>query len=189
AAAAYTRPAVLLAAEPVTLRFSHPDVPASVMGTAVGRLADGINARAGGQLKVEVYPSGQLAKQQETLNALASGTIDMVVVASSFLESQFPDFQVFDMPFMFKNFPSLYRVLDGPIGNEFFSQLDAKGVLGLGWSSAGFKQLCTTAKPILTPEDMKGVRIRIQAGAVFVATYQALGAIPVPIDVNETFTA
>jgi TRAP-type C4-dicarboxylate transport system substrate-binding protein len=80
-------------------------------------------------------------------------------------------------------------VLDGPIGNEFFSQLDAKGVLGLGWSSAGFKQLCTTVKPILTPDDMKGVRIRIQAGAVFAATYQALGAIPVTIDVNETFTA
>src|SRR5262249_2735352 len=100
-----------------------------------------------------------------------------------------PQFQVLDMPFLFKNMPAAQRVLDGAIGDELFAQLPGKGMIGLGWGTDGFRALETTSKPISAVDDMKGLRIRIQGGPVFVATYQALGAIPITIDLHETYLA
>jgi TRAP-type transport system periplasmic protein len=177
------------AADAYTLRLSLASAANSVNGDAAVRFAVAVKRRSNGQLNVAVYPNGQLATQQGAIDGLTTGVIDFTVGASSFLVPLFPRYQVFDMPFLFKNLAAGLRVLDGPIGAEFFAELEPKGIVGLGWGINGLKELETTAKPVVTPEDMKGLRIRIQGGGVFVATYQALGAIPVPIDFAETNTA
>ena len=177
------------AAEAYTMRLSLPNATASIPAAAALRFAAAVNRRSGGQLQIEVYPNGQLAKEQESIDALTSGVIDLAIQQVGFLTSLVPQFQVFDLPFLFKDAAASYRVLDGPIGDELFATLDPKGIVGLGWGSNGFKEFETTARAVVNVADMKGLRIRILGGAIFVATYQALGAIPVTFDLSEVFTA
>jgi TRAP-type transport system periplasmic protein len=184
---AFAAPAA--AADTYTLRLSQPNPTASVLGRIAVRFAVNVRRRSRGQLNIEVYSNGQPVTQGEMVGALTSGVIDIGMLSSALLEPLFPQCQVFDMPFLFRDAAATLRVLDGPIGSEFFAAFESKGIAGLGWGIYGLKQLESTNKPIVVPEDMKGMRIRILGGAVNVATYQALGALPVTIDLSEAFTA
>jgi TRAP-type transport system periplasmic protein len=178
-----------IAAETFTMRMSLPESATSVLGMTALHFAAAVERRSNGQLKVEVYPSYQLVKQAEIVSGLVSGVLDLAIQGSAVVVPALPQFQVFDTPFLFRNVASAYRAVDGPIGNELFALLESKGIIGLGWGTGGFKELSTTTKAVTVPEDMKGMRVRIQSGAVYVATYQALGAIPVTIDAAESFIA
>jgi TRAP-type transport system periplasmic protein len=153
------------------------------------RFAASVGRRSKGQLTIDVYPSAQLAKEQESIDAIRTGVLDFTMQAGAFLIPLAPQHQVLALPFIFKDLAAGYRVLDGPIGTELFAALEPKGIIGLAWVTSNFKQIETTSKAIVTPADMKGLRIRIVAGTVQVATYQALGAVPVIIDVTEVYTA
>ena len=153
------------------------------------RFAAAVARRSNGQLKIEVYPSGQLASEQESLEGLTTGTVDLTIQATALMSQLFPQYQVLDAPFLFKNLGVASRILHGPIGEELFALLESRGILGLGWGSDGFRELETTSKAIAVPDDMRGLRMRVQNGAVYPAMFQALGAIPVVIDVSEAFVA
>ena len=172
------------AAETYTMRLSLPVAATAMLGIASLHFAAAVERRSNGQLKVEVYPNGQLGKEQESVDGLISGVVDFVANSSTFLESLFPRLQVFDLPFLFRNLASAHRVLDGPICAQLFSEMEPKGIVGLGWGDNGFKELEST-RAIVTPDDMKGLRVRIQGSALFAASYQALGAVPVTVDVAE----
>jgi TRAP-type transport system periplasmic protein len=177
------------AADTYTLRLSVPEAADSVFGLAALHFAAEVQRSSNGQLKVDVFPNGQLTKQDAAPEALISGVLDLSIVATGFLVQLLPRFQVFDLPFLVRDLAAGFRIFDGPIGQEFFADLEPKGIVGLTWGSGGFKELETTSKPVLMPENMKGLRIRCQNSPVFIATYQALGAVPVPLDVNEAFMA
>jgi TRAP-type transport system periplasmic protein len=171
------------------LRLGLASPSSSPNTIASTHFAAAVKRRSNGRLTVEVYPSGQIASEQGIIDAVASGVVDFTVDASTTLVPLFPQFQLFDLPFLFRDGSAAYRILDGPIGDEFYAPLAAKGLVGLGWGNGGFKQIETVSRSILTPEDMKGLRIRIVGGVVNVATYQALGAVPVTIDLTEAYTA
>jgi TRAP-type transport system periplasmic protein len=177
------------AADTYTMRLSAPTAANSVFGSAGIRFAESVARRSNGQVKIEVYPNGQLATQQAAIDALTNGVVDFAIEATSFLTQLLPRYEVFDMPFLFKDLAAGFRVVDGAIGNELFAELEPKGILGLGWGLNGLKELETTSKPIVVPDDMKGLRIRIQSGGVLAATYQAMGALPITIDYSEIFTS
>ena len=138
--------------------------------------------------KIEVYPSGELAKERESIDGLSNGVLDFTIQVAAFLETLFPRFQIFDLPFLVRDLAAGYRILDGPVGTDLFGDLAAKGIQGLAWGVNGLREIETT-KAIVVPDDMKGLRIRNVGGPINAATYQALGAIPVAIDFSETFTA
>jgi TRAP-type transport system periplasmic protein len=177
------------AAEAYTMRFNVPTAQTSIFGVLATHFASAVQRRTNGQIKVEVYTNGALGSQQESIDALITGVFDFTTQASSLLVPMSAGYQLFDLPFLFKDLPSGYRVLDGPIGSEIVAALEPRGLIGLGWGVSGMKVMETTNKAIVAPEDMKGLRMRIQGGPVFVATYQSLGAQPVVIDINEVFTA
>jgi TRAP-type transport system periplasmic protein len=180
---------IAAAADTYTMRLAHTGPVSGASDLTARRFATAVESRTRGQLKIEVYPNGQLAKQQEAIDGLASGSIDLAIDPSTFLVQLLPQYQIFDMPFIFKDLATAYRVLDGPIGSEFFADLEPKGIVGLAWGTGGFREMETTSKPIVAPDDLKGLRMRIQAGAVYAAMFQALGAIPVTIDLSEVMTA
>jgi TRAP-type transport system periplasmic protein len=177
------------AADTYSMRLSVSVPPNSLEATAALRFASTVGRRSNGALKVEVFANGQLATQQETPEALATGVIDFAIQGTAFWTQLFPQYQVFDAPFLFKNLAAGVRVFDGPVGAELFALLEPKGIICLGWGTGGFRVLETTSKAVVAPDDLKGLRIRIQNGAVFVATFQALGAIPVTIDLSELYMA
>jgi TRAP-type transport system periplasmic protein len=177
------------AAAAYTMRMSTQETVTSVQGLTAQRFAAAVGRRSNGQLTVEFYPNSSLVKPSETVEGLASGVVDFAIIQASILVPLVPRYQVFDVPFLFKNFAVGSRVLDGPIGNELAAELDSKGILGLAWGLNGFKELETTNRVVTIPEDMKNLRVRVQNSAVYVATYQALGAIPVTIDMSEAMVA
>jgi TRAP-type transport system periplasmic protein len=177
------------ASDTYTLRMSVAQSSTALQGIAALRLAAAVQRRSSGRLRIEVYPNLQLAKEGAIVEGLSSGVLDLAMQSSSVLVPVLPRIQIFDMPFLFKDLSSVFRVFEGPIGTEFFAQLEPHGIVGLGWGVVGFRQLETTTKAVVEPDDMKGLRIRIPSGAVYVATYQALGAIPITIDLTETFVA
>jgi TRAP-type transport system periplasmic protein len=175
----------LAAADQYTMRLGTAVVASSPLGQAGVRFASAVARRTSGQLKIEVYPNGQLGQQQETVDGLTTGVIDFALTSTSFLQQMFPRFQLFDMPFLCKDLNAAYRLIDGRIGTELFGELESRGIIAYGWAINGSRQIETTTKTVIVPEDMKGVRIRIQPTAVFVAVYQALGAIPLSVDLAE----
>jgi TRAP-type transport system periplasmic protein len=177
------------AAEAYTMRLTLPNPADSFEGLTAFHLAAAVARRSNGQMKIDVYPNGQLIKELDVINGLASGVVDLAFESAAQMVPLFPRCEVISMPFLFRSLEAAYRVVDGPIGNEFLTDFESKGIIGFGWGSQGFKELETAPRPIVVPEDMKGLRIRIQNGALQVATYQALGAIPVVIDPSETFLA
>jgi TRAP-type transport system periplasmic protein len=177
------------AAETYTLRLSMAQPATNILGLAGLRFAAAVARRSNGQLKIEVYPSGQLSKEQESIDGLTLGSIDFTIVSVSFLERLFPQFQVFALPFLFKDAATAFRVVDGPVGDGFFAQLESKGIVGLCWGTSGTKEMATASKPVVVPADMRNLRIRIPNSTVYAATYQTLGAIPVVTDEAEVFTA
>ena len=151
--------AACAAAERFTMRLNFTDPATSVTGVAILRFAAAVERRSNGQLKIEVYPNGQLAKEAETVDALTTGTIDFSTKTTPWLVPLFPRYQVFDMPFLFKDFAAAHRVLDGPIGAEFFAELESKGIVGLGWGVNGFKELETTSKAVVVPVGSPGTEL------------------------------
>ena len=168
----------------------------SVVGPTTGSLVQAgfafsraVSSRTNGQLMVDIYPNGQLINMEGSVAALASGVVDLAIISTGSLVGTFPRWQVFDVPFMYKDEATAYRVFLSAAGDQLSGDLEAKGLVGLTWGSPGFKQICTTTKVVATPEDMKGLRIRTTPSPVFVQTYQALGAVPVVLDTAEAFTA
>jgi TRAP-type transport system periplasmic protein len=177
------------AAETYTMRLSLAVPPAGAEFQAAARLANAVARRTNGQLKIEVYPNSQIVSQGSIGDALVTGVLDLVISQAAIMESIMPPFQVFETPFLFKDIAAGGKALDGPFGAEMFAALEPKGMIGLAWGLNGFKQFETSNKAIVVPDDFKGVRMRSQNGAVSVAMYRALGALPVVIDVGETFVA
>jgi TRAP-type transport system periplasmic protein len=176
-------------ADSFTMRMSVAVPISDAKAIIAVRFAAAVARRSNGQLKIEVYPSGQLASEQESLEGLTTGTVDLTIQATALMSQLFPQYQVLDAPFLFKNLGVASRILHGPIGEELFALLESRGILGLGWGSDGFRELETTSKAIAVPDDMRGLRMRVQNGAVYPAMFQALGAIPVVVDASEVYTA
>jgi TRAP-type transport system periplasmic protein len=182
-------PSLCRAADAYTMRMNISDPANSVAGQIAIQFARAVNRRSNGQITIEVYPDNQLAKNSELLQGLVSGVLDFVKTSSPGVVPLVPQYQVFDLPFVFRDADAGFRILDGSIGDQLSADLASKGVLALGWSQGGFGELFTTSKIVATPEDVKGLRIRVQNSAVFVAMYKVLGAIPVTIDIDEAFLA
>jgi TRAP-type transport system periplasmic protein len=100
-----------------------------------------------------------------------------------------PELQVFGLPFVIRDRAHVYKVLDGPIGKELEAKLEAQGLHVLGWWELGFRNMTTKAKPIRVPDDVKGLKIRVQEAKVWLGFIRALGAIPTPIPFGELYSA
>lgn len=191
AAAATTTlwPAIVLAQTPIVLRVSIPTVPQNAQNLMMARLAALAERRSGGRLKFEIYPNGQLAKQQASIDGLQTGVVDFTLQTAAFLENLFPRVQVVDMPFLFKNRATAERLLDGEIGQVLFEEMKPRGILGLIWGTDGWRVIENSVRPIKRPADMRGLRFRIQNGPVYAAMMRAVDATPVVIDFAEAYTA
>jgi TRAP-type transport system periplasmic protein len=177
------------AADSFTLRINIPNAPNGVHDLTARHIAAAVERRSNGQLKIEVYPNGTLVSQAGAVSAVQTGVVDLAMAENVLFTPVVPQFAVLSLPFLYSDFAGGYRFLDGPVGQDLLAQLDAKGIIGLAWGTQDFRNVETTTKAVVTPDDMKGLRIRTGGGPVFIAMYEALGAIPVVIDFTEVYTA
>ncbi|MDP2432073.1 MAG: TRAP transporter substrate-binding protein [Pseudomonadota bacterium] len=177
------------AAEPLVIKFSHVVAPDTPKGRAADYFKKLAEERSKGRVKVEVYPNSQLYKDREEMEALQIGAVQMLAPSlAKFGPLGVRSFELFDLPYIFPNKESLYRVMDGDIGKKLFNLLDAKGITGLAFWDNGFKQMSAN-KPLHTLDDFKGLKLRIQSSKVLEAQMKALGANPQVMAFSEVYSA
>ncbi len=173
----------------VTLKFSHVAAPQAHKSRAAERFKELAERYTEGRVKVELYPNSQLYKDKEELEALQLGAVQMLAPSlSKFGPLGIKEFEVFDLPYLFAGYEDLRKVTQGPIGKELLAKLEAKGMVGLAYWDNGFKNLSAN-KALLVPEDVLGLKMRIQSSKVIEAQMAALGALPQVTAFSEAYQA
>ncbi len=171
---------------PVVIRFSHVVAQDTPKGQMVQRLGELVAQRSGGRMRVDIFPDSQLYGDEDEMEALQLGAVEMLAPSlSKFGNVGLPEFEVFDLPYLFADTAQVQRVMRGPVGERLLAQLERQHMVGLGFLDNGFKQM-SARKPLHTPADFKGLRLRVQSSAVLVAQMQALGAQAVVLPFGET---
>jgi C4-dicarboxylate-binding protein DctP len=177
------------AQQPIVIQFSHVVTPDTPKGKAADYFKKLVEERTKRKVKVEVYPNSQLYKDKEELEMLQLGSVQMLAPSlAKFGPLGAREFEAFDLPYLFTSYEELHKVTEGPIGASLLKKLDAKGIVGLAYWDNGFKAM-TANKPLRKPEDMKGLKVRIQSSKVLEAQMRALGAIPQVMAFSEVYQA
>lgn len=142
-----------------------------------------------GRIEVELYPNNQLGAERQMIEGLTLGTIEMGVLSPGVVAGFVPTWQVFDLPFIFKSREVAYKALDGELGDRLKADSLKKGIMTLVFPENGIRQLTNNKRPIKSPNDLKGMKIRVMENPVHVATFKALGANPTPMNFGELYTA
>ncbi len=177
------------AQNPIIIKFSHVvanDTPKGKGAEYFKKLAE---ERTKGKVKVEVYPNSQLYKDKEEVEALQLGSVQMLAPSmAKFGPLGVKEFEVFDLPYIFDNYQDLHKTCDGAAGQNLLKKLEPKGFIGLGYWDNGFKVM-TANKAIRKPDDMKGLKMRIQSSKVLDAEMRAVGALPQVLAFSEVYQA
>ncbi|MEG5263101.1 TRAP transporter substrate-binding protein [Pseudomonas sp. JDS28PS106] len=171
-----------------TLRFAFQNVKDHPQGQGAQKFADLLAESSGGKIKVRLFPGGTLGGDVQTVSALQGGTLDMTVLNSGILAAQAADFAMLDFPFLFNDVNEAHAVMDGAVGQKLAAQLDGKGLVGLGYWDLGFRNVTNSKHPITRLEDMQGLKIRVIQSPIYLETFSALGANPVPMAFPEVYT-
>lgn len=174
--------------EPYVIKFPHVTAPGTPKGQAAQRFKELAEQRFPGRIVVEIYPSGQLMNEDDALEALAFGEIQMTAVSLSKYDRLTDEFQIFDLPFLFPDLETVERFQASPAGQDLLNALTHRGFHGLAFWHNGMKQL-TAPRPLLVPEDARGLKFRIMASDVLQAQTEAIGANPQKMALGEVYQA
>src|SRR6267154_4120310 len=175
--------------DPIVIKFSHVVATNTPKGLAAEKFKELAEKYTNGKVKVEVYPNSQLYKDKEELEALQLGAVQMLAPSNSkFGPIGVREFEVFDLPYILPDLPTLRKVTDGQLGTKLLKLLEPKGMTGLAYWDNGFKQMSANKK-LITPADYKGLKFRIQSSKVLEAQFRALGSIPQVMAFSEVYQA
>ena len=187
AAALALAPFAAAAQDPIVIKFSHVVTPDTPKGKGAEKFRELAEKYTNGKVKVEVYPNSQLYKDKEEVDALQLGAVQMLAPSlAKFGPLGAREFEVFDLPYILPSKAALRKVTEGDLGKRLFKKLESKGIVGLGYWDNGFKVMSAN-KPLRTPEDFRGLKMRIQSSKVLEAQMRALGAIPQVMAFSEVY--
>jgi C4-dicarboxylate-binding protein DctP len=188
-ALALALPATAMAATPIVIKFSHVVAANTPKGQAANYFKKLAEERTKGRVKVDVYANSQLYKDNEEMEALQMGSVQMLAPSlAKFAPLGVKEFELFDLPFIFDNYQELHKVTQGPVGTKLLKMLEPKGILGLAYWDNGFKVMSDN-KPLRTPADFKAQKMRIQSSKVLDSEMRSMGAIPQVIAFSEVYQA
>jgi tripartite ATP-independent transporter DctP family solute receptor len=173
----------------LVLKLAHGLPTAHPVHEAMLFMAERVAARSDGRMKVEVFPSEQLGTEKECIEALQLGYLAMTKTSSAPMEGFVPRMRIFGVPYLFRDADHLWKVLNGPIGKELLLAGEAKRLRGLCYYDAGARSFYTKDRPIETPADLAGLKIRVQNSVMSMRMVQAMGGSPTPIPWGELYTA
>lgn len=152
-------------------------------------LAEKVAEYSDGQLTVDIYPGGQLGSEREYIESLQIGSLDMTKVSSAVLENFVPSMAVFSLPYLFRSDKHRWEILFGPIGKKMLLDGEPVWLRGLCFYETGSRNFYLREKPVYTPEDLKGLKIRVMRSYWSIQTINALGGSATPIAFGELYTA
>jgi tripartite ATP-independent transporter DctP family solute receptor len=158
-------------------------------GVGTGVFCADIEKNTQGRYKCQEFPSGSLGGEREMIEAVQLGTLDLVTTSSGPLGNFVPEVKIFDIPFLFRDYDHARKVLDGKIGQDILQKFQAKGLVGLVWGENGFRHMTNSKRPIKTPQDAAGLKMRTMENKVHMDGYKSFGILPTPMAFTELFTA
>ena len=176
-----------LAAE-YTLKFSHVVSDNTPKGKAARFFEQRLEELSKGKIDVQVYPSSQLYKDNAVLKAIRLNSVQMAAPSFSKFGKIVPNLALFDLPFLFKDMGHLHRVQDGEVGEKLKAMVTKKGIVALSFWDNHFKQLSSSKKALIKPEDAEGQKFRIMSSKVLEAQFHAVGANPQMMPFSEVYS-
>ena len=168
------------------LADNQPDGYPTVLGDLA--FAKYIEEKTNGAIRIEVYNNSVLGQERETIEQTQTGDIHFIRVGTNPLTSINPLMAALSMPFLYRDREHMFKVLDGPIGQELMESLQRQNLLGLCWFDAGFRSFYNSVREIKTPADMAGLKIRVQESPLMMDMVRYLGASPTPMAYGEVYT-
>lgn len=176
-------------AQPKTLKFSHYGTLQDTVHAAAERFKDLVEVGTDGELKVEIHPNNELGNAPTVLQGIRLGTIDIGIVGNPYFTSFEPEMNVLDLPFLFDGPKHAYKVFDGEIGRAILDKLEQHGMKGLALWEIGFRNITNNVRPIRTPADLDGLKIRTTPNPAHIKAFELLGANPTPMNFAELYMA
>ncbi len=175
-------------AKTTVLKLGHIAEPVHPYGQGADHFAELVKKYSNGEIEVKVFPSSQLGGQKDLVEGLIFGTIDMALVGTAVLGQFQPQISIFDLPFLFEDRDHTYKALD-TVGMEIGQALEPKGIKLLGYMENGIRHMTNNVRPIKTPADMEGLKIRVMNNKIYIEMMKAMGASPTPMAFGELYSA
>lgn len=176
------------AASAETLRLAHGLAENHPVHQAMQRFAELAQQKTKGEIEIKIFANGTLGGERETLEQVQNGVLELTKASASPLETFAPEYKVFNLPFVFRDKTHFFKVIDGPVGNTILASSKGRGFIGLTFYDAGARSFYAK-KAINTPDDLKGMKIRVQQSPTTIKMIQALGASPTPMPWGEVYPA
>lgn len=171
------------------LKLAHGLDPSHSVHKGMVYMADKVYEKSDGKMRLDVYPSGQLGSERENLEMLQIGSLAVTKVSAAVMEGFAPSYQIFGLPYIFVSREHSQKVFYGPIGKEILQEGEEFWLRGLTFYDAGSRSFYTKDRPILHPDDLQGLKIRVMPSITAVNMVRAFGGSPTPISWGELYTA
>lgn len=176
--------------EDITLKLAHTGSEAHQYHLAAEKFKELVEEKTDGSVVIDIHPNATLGSEADVVEQIMDGSVEMTTLApDSSYANTVPEMNVFGLPYLFRDAEHVYNTLDGEIGQELLDLGSDHGIKGLGYWEVGFRHITNNSNEIKTPEDMKGLKIRVQPAPVWENHMKALGASPTPVDFNELYSA
>jgi tripartite ATP-independent transporter DctP family solute receptor len=172
------------------VKFGHVGPPFHGQSKGADAFAAYIKEKTGGKIDIQVFPSGQLGGELSMAEQVQSGTLQIAAITTAVMQNFVPEAAIMDMPFMFSNRATLYATINDPqLQEKLLSYFPAKGFIAIGWTENEIRDFSNSKHPVHTPEDIKGLKVRVMNSPVYMDTFKQLGASPVGIPFPEIYNA
>lgn len=167
----------------------HVLSPTSHYSVGAQAFIETLNELSNGTFTGEEAPAGQLGAERDMIEGLQIGSLDVVITSTGPLGNFVPEIFALDLPFLFRDYAHARDTLDGEIGEELLAKIGEYDLVGLAWSENGFRHMTNSQRPILTPDDLSGLKLRTMENRVHMTAFSGMGASPTPMAFTELFTA
>jgi tripartite ATP-independent transporter DctP family solute receptor len=172
-----------------TIRIAYTLSPESHYHKGLEKFKELVAEKSNGQIDVQLFHSAQLGSERDAVEGVSMGTLEATLSSTGPLANFSKKFMLFDLPFIIQDRATAFEALDGKLGVDMLGSLEEKGIKGFGFWENGFRMLTNSKQPVNSPEDVKGLKIRLMENPVHMETFKVLGAQPVPMPFGDLFTA
>ena len=173
----------------ITLKLAHPVPEADLQQNLAVEFKRVLEEKTGGEITVQIFPNGQLGNDQQMIDGTRSGIIDVALIGLNNYTGLVPEAGAFELPFIFPTREVAYKVLDGAPGQAVAKQMETHGLKLLGYGENGYRNMTNNKGPIRAPEDLKGLRMRVNNSKALNDMFEILDANPQQLPVAELYTA
>jgi tripartite ATP-independent transporter DctP family solute receptor len=185
----YVRSHGVSGGDTIVLKLAHGLDPSHPVHKGMVYMAERLAEKSGGAATIQIISGGVLGSEKDNVEQLGKGALAMTKVSAAAMESFIPEMAVFGLPYVFRDETHYWNVLNAPLGKQLLTMGDESGLRGLCYYDSGSRNFYTVAKPILTPDDLKGQKIRVMESRTAMDMIQVMGGAPTPISWGELYTS